>query len=297
MLDFQSGVDDHLTGVTHIIRGIDLQDSAKRQRFLYDYFDWEYPEVLHWGHVQLDAYDVKMSTSTIKELVADGTLDGWDDPRAPTVMSVKRRGIRGEAVVDAMTELGTSTSDVDLAMSAVYANNRELVDDEAPRQFLVRDGFDARSEGADESHEAVEVPLDGGPDEATPNVHPEHPDRGDREIPVGDSVLVEAADLPDEGDRVWLKGCGPVRYDGDRFDFLDADIDIVREEGVDVIHWVPGENNVEVRLRTMDGDATGYAEPGFADQAVDEVVQFVRVGFARVDHHGPEESVAYYTHP
>ena len=43
MLDFQSGIDDHLTGVTHIIRGIDLQDSAKRQQFVYDYFDWEYP--------------------------------------------------------------------------------------------------------------------------------------------------------------------------------------------------------------------------------------------------------------
>ncbi|HKL28552.1 MAG TPA: glutamate--tRNA ligase, partial [Natrialbaceae archaeon] len=51
MLDFQSGIDDHETGVTHIIRGIDLQDSAKRQRFVYDYFGWEYPEVVHWGHV------------------------------------------------------------------------------------------------------------------------------------------------------------------------------------------------------------------------------------------------------
>jgi glutamyl-tRNA synthetase len=215
------------------------------------------------------------------------------------VTSVKRRGIRGEAVVDAMTELGTSSSDVDLAMSAVYANNRELVDDEAPRQFLVRDSFDARGESAaDESHEAVDVPLDGGPAEATPPVHPEHPDRGDREIPVGDSVLVEAADLPTEGDRVWLKGYGPVRYDGERFAFLaDADIDIVREEGVDVVHWVPGDEHVEVRLRTMDGDATGYAEPGFADRSVDTVVQFVRVGFARVDDHGPEESVAYFAHP
>ncbi|MDH5019882.1 glutamate--tRNA ligase [Halobacterium rubrum] len=297
MLDFQSGVDDHLTGVTHIIRGIDLQDSAKRQRFLYDYFDWEYPEVLHWGHVQLDAYDVKMSTSTIKELVASGELDGWDDPRAPTVQSVKRRGIRGEAVVDAMVDLGTSSSDVDLAMSSVYANNRDLVDDEAPRQFLVRDGFEARGEGDGESYEAVVVPVDGGPDEATPQVHPEHPDRGDREIPVGDGVLVEAADLPEQGDRVWLKGYGPVRYDGERFEFLDADIDIVREEGVDVVHWVPADDNVEVRLRTMDGDATGYAEPGFADQSVDTVVQFVRVGFARVDAHDAEASVAYFTHP
>jgi len=75
MLDFQSGVDDHLTGVTHIIRGIDLQDSAKRQAFVYDYFDWEYPEVVHWGHVEVDAYDVPMSTSSIQERIETGELD------------------------------------------------------------------------------------------------------------------------------------------------------------------------------------------------------------------------------
>jgi glutamyl-tRNA synthetase len=297
MLDFQSGVDDHLTGVTHIIRGIDLQDSAKRQQFLYDYFGWEYPEVVHWGHVQVDAYDVSMSTSTIAALIDDGELDGWDDPRAPTVLSVKRRGIRGDAIVDAMVELGTSTSDVDLAMSTVYANNREHVDDEAPRQFFVRDDFDPRGGDADQSYEAVEVPVDGGPEAATPQVHPDHEDRGTREIPVGDSVLVERDDLPSEGERVWLKAFGPVRYDGERFEYLDADIDIVREEGVDVVHWVPSEDNVDVRLRTMDGDVSGYAEPGFLDNAPDAVVQFVRVGFARVDTHAPEESVAYFAHP
>ncbi|MEF8784212.1 MAG: glutamate--tRNA ligase, partial [Haloarculaceae archaeon] len=89
MLDFQSGIDDHLTGVTHIIRGIDLQDSAKRQGFVYDYFGWEYPEVVHWGHVQVDEYDVALSSSTIAELIEEGELDGWDDPRAPTVASLR----------------------------------------------------------------------------------------------------------------------------------------------------------------------------------------------------------------
>ncbi|MFB6360581.1 MAG: glutamate--tRNA ligase family protein, partial [Halobacteriales archaeon] len=54
MLDFQSGIDDHLLGITHIIRGIDLQDSARRQQFVYDEFGWPYPEVLHWGHVEVD---------------------------------------------------------------------------------------------------------------------------------------------------------------------------------------------------------------------------------------------------
>ncbi|WP_435070009.1 glutamate--tRNA ligase [Haloplanus sp. C73] len=282
MLDFQSGVDDHLTGVTHIIRGIDLQDSAKRQRFVYDYFDWEYPEVVHWGHVQVDEYDVKLSTSTIKELIDAGELDGWDDPRAPTIASLRRRGIRGEAIVDAMIELGTSTSNVELSMSAVYSTNRDLIDDDADRYFFVRDG--------------VELPVSGGPDAGHPPVHPEHEERGRRDVPVDDAVLVEPADVPDEGERVWLKGFGCVRHADGELAYVGDDIDAVREEGVPVVHWAPAERGVSVRLRTMDGDVTGVAEPGFADTAVDEMVQFERVGFARVDAHDDAESVAYFAH-
>jgi len=294
MLDFQSGIDDHLTGITHIIRGIDLQDSAKRQGFVYDYFDWEYPEVIHWGHVQVEEYDVPMSTSTIKELIEAGDLDGWDDPRAPTIASLRRRGIRGEAIVDAMTELGTSTSNVDLAMSSIYAANRERIDDDADRAFFVRDG--------------VEMDLSGGPERGQPPIHPDHEERGKRTIPVGGAVLVEEEDLPPEGDRVWLKGYGCVRRTGERaFEYTDDDIDVVREGGVDVIHWVPAATGVPARLRTTKGDVTGHVEPGLLTHEVEEMVQFVRIGFARLDA-VPEASdpmdvgeddelLAYFAHP
>ncbi|PSQ13972.1 glutamate--tRNA ligase [Halobacteriales archaeon QS_8_69_73] len=281
MLDFQSGVDDHLFGVTHIIRGIDLQDSAKRQRFVYDYFGWEYPGVVHWGHVQVDAYDVALSTSTIKEQVEAGELDGWDDPRAPTLASLQRRGIRGEAIVDAMAELGTSTSNVDLAMSSVYAKNRELIDDEADRRFFVRDG--------------VERPLVGGPDAAEAPLHPDHEDRGVREIPVGEAVRLEPDDLPATGERVWLKSLGPVRNTGDAFESTDDDIAVVREGDVNVVHWVPAAESVPLRLRTPDGDVTGRAEPGLVAQDAGDVVQFERVGYARIDRHG-DDTVAYFAH-
>ncbi|WP_255195822.1 glutamate--tRNA ligase [Halorarius litoreus] len=283
MLDFQSGVDDHLLGVTHIIRGIDLQDSAKRQQFVYDYFDWEYPEVMHWGHVQIDAYDVKMSTSTIKELIDEGKLDGWDDPRAPTIKSVRRRGIRGEAIVDAMVGLGASTSNVDLAMSTIYANNRDLVDDETDRAFCVREG--------------VRFPLSGGPSVAHPPKHPDHEERGKREIPVGDAVLIEAEDAPDVGERVWLKGFGPVGREGDTLVFTDEDISLVREEGVPVIHWVPVEGSKSVRLRTMDGDVPCFTEPGITEYEEGDLLQFERVGFARIDEQADRETVCYFTHP
>ena len=298
MLDFQSGVDDHLTGVTHIIRGIDLQDSAKRQRFVYDYFDWEYPEVIHWGHVQVDAYDVKLSTSTLKEKIDAGELDGWDDPRAPTLKSLRRRGIRGEAVVDALIGLGTSTSNVDLSMSSIYAANRDLVDDDAERYFLVRDGerFD----------------VEGGPDAGHPPLHPDHAERGERTIPAADGVLLEPDDAPAPGERVWLKGYACVRREasgdaeaagdgtgthGGTLVATDDGIEVVRDGDVDVVHWVPAADNVDVRMRTPDGDVGGVAEPDFGVTSVDDVIQFERIGFARVDDHGASESVTYWTHP
>ncbi|GAB7020260.1 glutamate--tRNA ligase [Halostagnicola bangensis] len=284
MLDFQSGIDDHIVDITHIIRGIDLQDSAKRQRFVYEYFGWEYPEVLHWGHVNVDEYDLKMSTSTIKRLIEDGELDGWDDPRAPTLKSLRRRGIRGEAITDAMVQLGTSTSDVDLAMSSVYAANRDRIDEETDRRFLVRDGN--------------QIPLGGSPpDEANPPLHPNHEDRGVREIPVGGSVLLEPDDLPAREERIWLKGLGCFQYTRDTLQYTGEDIDVVREGDVDVIHWVPATESVPVRMRTIDGDVTGRAEPAVAELEPDEMVQFERVGFARIDHHDDDETVTYYAHP
>ncbi len=298
MLDFQSGIDDHLTGVTHIIRGIDLQDSAKRQRFVYDYFEWEYPEVLHWGNVQIDAYDVAMSTSTINEQIESGELTGWEDPRAPTLRSVRRRGIRGDAIVEAMTELGMSTSDVDLAMSSVYSHNRNRIDADATRYFLVRDR---------PNNPLRELAIKGGPDAGHPPRHPDDPDRGDRTITAG-RVMLEESDLPPEGSTVWLKGYGPVCHTDGNLQFTDDDLSVVKEGDVSVVHWVSAAESRRVRMRTPDGDVIGRAEAEFAETAVDDVVQFERVGFCRVDSHEPiatadksghadeDHSVVYFAH-
>ncbi|MEF8771559.1 glutamate--tRNA ligase [Halodesulfurarchaeum sp.] len=297
MLDFQSGIDDHLTGITHIIRGIDLQDSAKRQRFVYDYFDWTYPEVVHWGHVQVDAYDVAMSTSTIKERIDAGVLDGWNDPRAPTIKSVRRRGIKGEALVSAMTGLGTSTSNVDLSMSTVYARNRELIDDETDRRFMVRESIDPYQDTNPEPQEALTMPIQDGDSVANPPVHPDHEDRGTRDIPVGDAVRLEADDLPAEGERIWLKGYGAVRSEGEQLVPTGDDLSVVREGAVDVVHWVPAAESIPVKMRTMDGVVKGWAEPGLDDHDPDDIVQFERIGFARIDSRSDGETIAYHTHP
>jgi glutamyl-tRNA synthetase len=167
-------------------------------------------------------------------------------------------------------------------MSAVYANNRDLIDDDADRYFFVRDG--------------VELPVAGGPDAGHPPVHPEHEERGRRDVPVPGAVLLEPADVPDADERVWLKGFGCVRRVDDGVEYVGDDIAAVREEGVPVVHWAPASGGCDVRLRTMDADVSGVAEPDFETAAVDDVVQFERVGFARVDGDDDGTRVAYFTH-
>jgi glutamyl-tRNA synthetase len=179
-------------------------------------------------------------------------------------------------------------------MSSVYAANRDLVDDATDRAFLVRDG--------------ERFPVEGGPDAGSPPVHPDHEERGRRTIPVEGAVLLEPDDVPAEGERAWLKGYGPVRREGDGLAFTDDDISVVREGGVPVVHWVPDAGSVPTLLRTVEGDVVGRAEPGVADYAVDDLLQFERVGFARLDATGGAadarapvgadvDLVAYYAHP
>jgi glutamyl-tRNA synthetase len=281
MLDFQSAVDDHLLAISHIIRGIDLQDSARRQRFIYGYLGWEYPAVLHWGHVNIDAYDVPLSTSAIAAAIDEGVLSGWDDPRAPTLMSLRRRGIEGAAIVETMVELGMSTSNVDLAMSRLYAANRARVDPSAPRAFLVRD--------------PVQLSVAGLPDQVAVERHPEDATMGVRTIGVSDAVALEPQDVPEEGARVWLKGAGCVRREDDGLVATGDPIDVVRSGAVDVVHWAPAAGR-PVRMETPEGPTAGVAPPPLAQIEEDTVVQFERVGFARIDAQEPTRTVAYFAH-
>jgi glutamyl-tRNA synthetase len=102
--------------------------------------------------------------------------------------------------------------------------------------------------------------------------------------------------MPADGERVWLKGWGPVRNEDGILVYTDESIDVVREGDVDVVHWVDADENVPVRMRTMDGDIAGHAERGVAGYDVDDLLQFERVGFVRVDSTESDEFVVYFAH-
>ncbi len=122
MLDFQSAIDDHLSGVTHIIRGIDLQDSTAKQKILYSVFDWDYPETTYWGRVKiLDQNDneVKFSSSQYAKDIAEGKFTGWDDKRLYTVQAFKNRGYTPEALLNWWLEYGLTRKPITVSMKTL----------------------------------------------------------------------------------------------------------------------------------------------------------------------------------
>jgi glutamyl-tRNA synthetase len=283
LLDFQSAIDDHLLEITHIIRGIDLQDSAKRQQYLYDYFNWEYPEVVHWGRINIDDHSVPLSTSSMANSIESGSFTGWSDLQLPTLRNLEKRGIQGGAITSSMVDLGTSTNNITLSMSAIYSNNRSNVDGIADRLFFIKNPSEKQIFGKG-LPEAVEIPI-----------HPDHPIRGSRKLAITPSIFIDVSDIPMDEEILYLKGIGSVRYTQDSFEFIGGDFSSAKAQSSPIVHWLPSTHE-QLCLKTPQGDFNGIVESAICNYDSGDLIQFERVGFAKLEVISGAQN-AYFSHP
>ena len=279
LLDFESAVEDHLLGTTHIIRGKDLTDSGSRQRYLYQHLGWQYPRVIHWGRIKIHQFG-SFSTSKLRKAIEAGEYSGWDDPRVPTVRAMRCRGIRAEALRKFMIDLGVGETDISISMDSIYAENRKIIDPEANRRFFVWDPVALEIEG--------EVPA-----LAHAPLHPAI-DRGVREIPAGNRLFICKSDLAGlkAGEVIRLKDlCNIeiVNTEPARARFAGKDVG----KKTKIIHWAPADGP-KVRVLRPDGIDEGIGEAGIAGE-LGRVVQFERYGFVQVNSVS-EPIVAYFAH-
>ena len=279
LLDFESAVEDHLLGTTHIIRGKDLADSGSRQRYLYQHLGWQYPRVVHWGRIKIHQFG-SFSTSKLRKAIEAGEYSGWDDPRVPTVRAMRCRGIRAEALRKFMIDLGVGETDISISMDSIYAENRKIIDSEANRRFFVWDPVALEIEG--DVPALAQAPL--------------HPaiDRGFREIPAGNRLFICKSDLEGlkVGDNIRLKDLCNIEIislEPARARFLARDMG----QRTKIIHWAPADGP-KVRVLRPDGADEGFGEAGIAEE-LGRVVQFERYGFVQVNGVG-EPIVAYFAH-
>ncbi|MEM4712903.1 MAG: glutamate--tRNA ligase, partial [Archaeoglobaceae archaeon] len=276
-LDFESAIEDKLCNTTHILRGKDLRDSELRQRYIYEYLNWEYPVTMHWGRVNIVEFG-KLSTSLIKREIEAGKFEGWDDPRLPTVRALRRRGIEAEAIKKFFIALGLSESEVNVSMKNLFAENRKIVDAKANRFFFVADPVKIEIEGLPEE-KAVEIPKN-------PNTKEKRVLKGERFVYVTNEDFEKF-----KGEVVRLKDFCNVILDR-KAKFLGFELTGAKK-GKNIIHWLPKSSVLRCKV-IGERSCEGLAEKG-VEQEIGKVVQFERFAFCKIEK-ANGEIVAIYTH-
>ncbi|RLI90254.1 MAG: glutamate--tRNA ligase [Candidatus Altiarchaeales archaeon] len=278
LLDFASAIDDHEMGVTHIIRGVDLQSSTYKQRYIYEYFKWKYPIVKLQGKFLLA--DKVLSTSKIREGIEKGEYTGWDDPRLGTLRAFKKRGFFPEAIINMILEIGPRARDVTITQDYLASFNRKLLDPLANRYFFVPDPIEIVVENL--PAKKVKLPL-----------HPDFEERGEREIKVGKRIFIPKEDfLNYRGRVVRLIRLANIKLEYPKSIYLGNE-----NLPYPKIQWVPSKEYVQVKVIMPDYSIVkGVGEINLTKLKPEDRVQFERFGFVKIESVGKNDITCYYIH-
>ena len=294
LYNFSTGLDDHLLGITHIIRGKEHLTNKVRQEYMYAHLGWTYPEAIHYGRLKITG--AFLSKSKIVQGVREGLYAGWDDPRLATFAALRRRGITPEAIKKMIIDVGPKTADVTLSWETLYAYNRKILDPQSDRYFFVSEPTPLKVKYIPKIFRA-KLPL-----------HPEKPEAGFREYTVTPNIeggvfwiAKKDADAAEAGMVIRLMELFNVKIESVNAASVEASFaseayEEARKAKAKLIHWIPkGE---EYPCSVVMPDATvneGVAESACKKLKPDAVIQFERFGFVRVDKNNGKLT-AYYAH-
>ena len=282
MMNFSVAVDDHLMGLTHVLRGKDHLANTEKQKYLYDHMGWSQPEYIHYGRLKME--DIALSTSKAMEGIEAGTYSGWDDPRLGTLRAIARRGIDPRTIYELITEMGVKMADSAISWKKIYGLNRNFLEPIANRYFFCENPVEITVEGYTDGDMNIERPL-----------HADHLDRGNRILPFDGKAYLAEDDINDGVFR--LMDAVNVDINGDEITYHSTSFEDAREVKARIIQWVPVVDNINVKIVMDDASVkTGLGEGALRDLTVGDVVQFERVGFARLDEIKDNEMTFYFAH-
>ena len=265
MYDWAHGISDAIEGVTHSLCTLEFED----HRPLYDWFLDNIPAPCHPRQIEFARGNLDytvMSKRKLRQLVEEGHVSGWDDPRLPTLAGLRRRGFTPEAIRAFWTEMGISKSQSIISMGVLENAVRNDLNARAPRTMAVLD--------------PLKVVLTNFPAGETEwldaSVHPQNEEMGTRKVPVTREIWIEKSDFMEDPPRKFfrLKPGGEVRL---RNAFIVTCTDVIKDEAGKVIelhckfdpesrsglpgaarkvkgtiHWVSAEHGVPAEVRLCD---------------------------------------------
>ena len=184
MYDFTHCLSDSLEGITHSLCTLEFEDHRLLYDWILDHLDVScHPQQIEFSRLSLE-YTV-VSKRLLQHLVQDGHVDGWDDPRLPTLRGLRRRGYTPKSIRNFCEVIGVTKKDSRIAMNVLEDSVRGILNAEAPRLMAVLEPI--RIIVTNYPAEQVEM-LEA------PN-HPNDPTMGTREVPFSRELYIERSDF------------------------------------------------------------------------------------------------------
>ncbi len=195
MYTFAHPIEDALENITHSICTLEFEDQRP-------FYDWlldrlreggliNAPQPRQYEFARLNLTYVLTSKRKLKQLVDEKHVSGWDDPRMPTIVGLRRRGYTPEAIQLFAERIGVSKADSWIDYSTLEGSLRDDLDPKAARAMAVLDPVKLVIENWDEVMGA------GALDACSAPVHPHQPERGRREFNFGRELWIERTDYED----------------------------------------------------------------------------------------------------
>jgi len=215
--DWAHGLEDSVEGITHSICTLEFENHRPLYDWFLDQLEVHHPQQIEFARLNL-SYTV-LSKRKLRELVQEGQVNGWDDPRMPTISGLRRRGYTPEAIRNFCKHIGVakfnSTNDIALLEHCL----REDLNKRTPRVMGVlhplRLVIDNYPEGKTEELEAIN--------------NPEDPNMGTRKVPFSRVLYIEQEDFQEEPPAKFFR-LAPGREVRLRYAYFVKCVEVVKDE-------------------------------------------------------------------
>ncbi len=328
--DFAHGQSDAIEGVTHSLCTLEFED----HRPLYDWLIENLPtpsRPRQYEFARLNLSYTVLSKRRLTQLVSEGHVDSWDDPRMPTLSGLRRRGIPAAAVRDFAYRLGVTKSDSVVEPALLDHCVRELLNKTAERRMAVLNPLKVVIENYPEGDGEVLDAINNPEDDAA----------GSRKVPFGREIYIEQEDFMEEPPKKFFR-LAPGREVRLRWAYFITCTDVIKDDDGNVIelrctydpatkggdapdgrkvkgtlHWVSAKHAIDADVRLYDnlfvdafpGKERDFIEslnpdsltvlercklePSLAGWPVGDAVQFERLGYFAPDPDSTQEKPVF----
>jgi len=264
MYDWAHGQSDSIEGITHSLCSLEYEDHRPLYDWFLDQLGIYHPRQIEFGRVSLSY--TAMSKRRLNQLVQDGHVKGWDDPRMPTLSGLRRRGYTPEAIRDFCDRIGVPKTNTIVDITLLEHCVREDLNKRAPRVFGVL--------------RPLKVVLVNYPEDLVEEmecvVNPEDASMGTRQVPFSRVLYIEQDDFRQDPPKKWFR-LAPGREVRLRYAYFITCVDVIKDGQGEVVelhctydpqtrggdspdgrkvkgtlHWVSADHSLEAEVRLYD---------------------------------------------